>query len=193
LGCPSGRAHRACSAAIGHEAANVLRNFYLALAPVSFTLLGLWLIVVQTRHTEWRRSRRSRRRAYAVWLQFALPGLMSLLSLVDTTSEALWRVSFGSVATVGVAILVVSWSKERSRDAALVYGVALFLYALVALLAAAPGLVNHFDSSINALRTEAILLSMLIFVGVNVAWLLLFGEGEDPEEQDLGHAARRRT
>src|SRR5690348_9389153 len=122
--------------------AAVLRDFYLALAPVSFTLLGLWLIVVQTRHAEWRHSPRSRRRAYAVWLQFALPGLMSLLSLIDTTSEALWRVSFAVVALVGVAILVTAWSMERARDAVLVYGVASFLYALVALLALAPSLVN---------------------------------------------------
>src|SRR5207247_8981374 len=134
----------------------------LAFVPVSFTLLGLWLIVVQTRHAEWRHSPRRRRRAYAVWLQFALPGLMSLLSLIDTASEALWRVSFGAVAVVGVTVLVVSWINDRSRDAVLVYGLAAFLYALVALLAAAPSLVNHFYSSINALRTEAILLSLLI-------------------------------
>ncbi len=157
----------------------MLRDFYLALAPVSFTLLGLWLIVVQTRHAEWRHSRRSRRRAYAVWLQFALPGLMSLLSLIDPASEALWRTSFAVVALIGVAILAVVWSKERSRDAVLVYGIATVLYALVALLAFVPSLVNDFDSSINALRTEAILLSLLIFVGVNIAWLLLFGETEE--------------
>ncbi len=159
----------------------MLRDFYLALAPVSFTLLGLWLIVVQTRHAEWRHSRRSRRRAYAVWLQFALPGLMSLLSLIDPTSEALWRASFAVVALVGVAILVIAWSRERARDAVLVYGVATLLYALVALLAFAPSLVNHFDSSINALRTEAILLSLLIFVGVNIAWRLLFDDEVPPE------------
>jgi hypothetical protein len=166
----------------------MLRDFYLALAPVSFTLLGLWLIVVQTRHAEWRNSLRSRRRAYAVWLQFALPGLMSLLSLIDATSEALWRVSFGVVALVGVAVLLVSWAEERSRDGVLVYGIAAFLYALVALVAVAPGVVNHFGSSINALRTEAIILSLLIFVGVNVAWLLLFDEGSAPRESGAGRA-----
>ena len=171
----------------------MLRDFYLALAPVSFTLLGLWLIIVQTRHGEWRRSRRSRRRAYAVWLQFALPGLMSLLSLIDTRSEALWRVSFAVVALVGVAILVLAWSQERTRDAVLVYGIAAFLYALVALLAFAPSVVNHFDSSINALRTEAILPSMLIFVGVNIAWLLLFDDGEEPRERDAISRARQRA
>jgi len=171
----------------------VLRDFYLALAPVSFTLLGLWLIIVQTRHGEWRHSPRSRRRAYAVWLQFALPGLMSLLSLIDAQSEALWRVSFSVVAVVGVAILVIAWSRERTRDGVLVYGIAAFLYALVAVLAVAPSLVNHFDSSINALRTEAILLSVLIFVGVNIAWLLLFDDAEQTGERGTVSTAHRRA
>jgi len=118
---------------------------------------------------------------------------MSLLSLIDTRSEALWRVSFAVVALVGVAILVLAWSQERTRDAVLVYGIAAFLYALVALLAFAPSVVNHFDSSINALRTEAILPSMLIFVGVNIAWLLLFDDGEEPRERDAISRARQRA
>ncbi len=74
-----------------------------------------------------------------------------------------------------------AWSKESGREAVLVYGLATFLYAFVALLALAPSLVNQFDSSINALRTEAIPLSLLIFVGVNVAWLLLFDDEVPPE------------
>jgi hypothetical protein len=160
--------------------AAVLRDFYLALAPISFTLLGLWLIVVQTRHAEWRHSARSRRRAYAVWLQFALPGLMSLLSLIDPGSEALWRVSFATVALVGVVILSVLWSKERSPRATALYGSATLLYLVVVLLALAPALVNHYGTSINALRAEAIVLSLLLFVGVNIAWYLLFDDAAEP-------------
>jgi len=52
----------------------VLKDFYLAFSAVCFTLLGLWLIVVQTRHAEWRRSELARRRAYGVALHFSLPG-----------------------------------------------------------------------------------------------------------------------
>jgi hypothetical protein len=33
----------------------MLTDFYLAFATVCFTLLGLWIIVVQTRHADWRR------------------------------------------------------------------------------------------------------------------------------------------
>jgi hypothetical protein len=41
----------------------MLTDFYVAFATVCFTLLGLWIIVVQTRHAEWRRSPVHRRRA----------------------------------------------------------------------------------------------------------------------------------
>jgi len=61
-----------------------------------FTLLGLWFIVVQTCHAECRRSAVHRRRAYGVALHFSLAGLMSLLSLVDPASTALWRISLRS-------------------------------------------------------------------------------------------------
>jgi hypothetical protein len=36
----------------------MLTDFYIAFATVCFTLLGLWLIVVQTRHAEWRPRKR---------------------------------------------------------------------------------------------------------------------------------------
>ena len=40
----------------------MLTEFYVAFATVCFTLLGLWIIVVQTRHAEWRHSAVHRRR-----------------------------------------------------------------------------------------------------------------------------------
>jgi hypothetical protein len=74
----------------------VLKEFYVAFGTVRFTLLGLWIIVVQTRHAEWRGSAIHRRRAYGVSLHFALPGLMSLLALVDPFSSGLWRTALRS-------------------------------------------------------------------------------------------------
>jgi hypothetical protein len=84
----------------------MLTDFYVAFSTVCFTLLGLWIIVVQTRHGEWRQSAVHRRRAYGVALHFSLPGLMSLLSLVDPASTTLWRVSFAIVAAGGALALV---------------------------------------------------------------------------------------
>lgn len=52
----------------------MLTDFYVAFATVRFTLLGLWIIVVQTRHSEWRHSAVHRQRAHGVALHFSLPG-----------------------------------------------------------------------------------------------------------------------
>jgi hypothetical protein len=84
----------------------MLTDFYVAFATECFTLLGLWIIVVQTRHAEWRHSAIHRRRASGVALHFSLPGLMSLLSFVDPASTALWRISFAIVAGGGVLALM---------------------------------------------------------------------------------------
>ena len=159
----------------------ILTNFYQAFAPTSFTLLGLWLIVVQTRHAEWRRVPALRIRAYAVTLNFALPGLMSLLSLVDPKSTTEWRVSFATVSIGGTLALLALATRGRVRTegnrlAAAALVVAVVSYLLVALVAIRPALVSDISVSLTPLRCEAILLSVLIFLGVNVAWLLMFDE-----------------
>jgi hypothetical protein len=159
----------------------MLTNFYQAFAPTSFTLLGLWLIVVQTRHAEWRRVPALRMCAYAVTLNFALPGLMSLLSLVDPKSSSEWRVSFAAVAIGGALVLVAIAPRGRvPGEGNLLAGAALVVavvsYALVAIVAISPGTVGDLSISLTPLRCEAILLSILIFLGVNVAWLLMFDE-----------------
>lgn len=158
----------------------MLTSFYQAFAPTSFTLLGLWLIVVQTRHAEWRQSAALRARAYAVTLNFALPGLMSLLALIDPASKTEWRVAFATVAIGGllalVALVLFGHVQGHNPVAAMVVGLAFAGYALVAIVAIAPSLTSNLGASLTALRCEAILLSLLVFLGVNVAWLLMFDE-----------------
>jgi len=159
----------------------ILTSFYQAFAPTSFTLLGLWLIVVQTRHAEWRQSAALRARAYAVTLNFALPGLMALLSLIDPASKSEWRVAFAAVSIGGLlalVALVVFGHIEGQRNPLAICAVALAMlgYALVAIVAIAPGVIADVGVSLTALRVEAILLSLLSFLGINVAWLLMFDE-----------------
>ena len=113
----------------------MLTDFYVAFATVCFTLLGLWIIVVQTRHAEWRHSAIHRRRAYGVALHFSLPGLMSLLSLVDPASTTLWRISFAVVAAGGVLALVLVRGPAPTGLGAAAYGAAVVLYLLIALVA----------------------------------------------------------
>ena len=122
-----------------------------------------------------------RNRASAVTLNFALPGLMALLSLINPASKTQWRVAFAIVAIGGLAALValVLYGKVQGQGnplAAAVVGLAFLGYALVAIVAIAPGITKNLGSSLTALRCEAILLSLLVFLGVNVAWLLMFDE-----------------
>ena len=154
----------------------MISNFYLAFAPLSFTILGLWFIVVQTRHAEWSVSREHRSRATIVALQFALPGLMSLLSVVNPNSKALWRTSFTLTSLVGAAALL-ALTVGHGRRAPLLeagHGLAVVLFTAVAVVAIWPSLLNDMGMRATPLQVEATLLSLLMFFGVAVAWMLLF-------------------
>jgi phosphatidylserine synthase len=158
----------------------MLNDFYSAFAPLSFTVYGLWLIVVQTRHAEWRHSAEHRRRAYAVSLHFAIPGLMSLLALVDPTNSTVWRVSFALSAAGGAIILgYLQFSPiptPRGRLWRVESTATIVLYVLIVLVAISPAMAWHIGAPI---RVEAVLLSLIVFLGVNVAWALMFDEVDD--------------
>jgi hypothetical protein len=145
----------------------MLDAFYGAISPAALALLGLWLVAVQMRADEVRASRELSRRTYAVALFFALPGLMGVMALVDTANPVFWRVSFGLIGLAGAAVLFPVRGLpggERVRNAADV--LAVILYAAIAVLAIIGGPVAE--------RTAAVLLTAMIFVGFNVAWLFLF-------------------
>jgi hypothetical protein len=160
-----------------------LSAFYGAFSPACFALLGLWLVAVQIRLPVWEKDPERRRRSYGVALHFALPGLMSLFALIDTQSSVFWRVSFGVVAISGVVILaaVRGFPVQRDHDQSgarylpaadrlglAAYVAAIVLFVLIGVLAVLGGL--------SALRTEAVLQTLLVFLGFNVAWLLLLDD-----------------
>lgn len=167
------------------KGARVLAEFYTAFGAICFTLLGLWLVVVQTRHSDWRSSAIARRRAYGVSLHFALPGLMSLLSLVDPDSTVLWRVSFAAVALGGAVSLIVLRGAAPTALGWVAYVTAIVLYGFVAVVAIAPGILDEYGISAQPVRVEAILQTLLVFLGANVAWLLLFLEDLPEDGHDL--------
>jgi cytochrome bd-type quinol oxidase subunit 2 len=158
----------------------MLKDFYAAFATVCFTLLGLWIIVVQTRHSEWRRSALHRRRAYGISLYFALPGLMSLLSLVNPASTDLWRVSFAIVAAGGAVILLIVRGPAPSSLGFAAYVAAVVLYLLIAVIAVFPSVLSDVGITTRALRAEAILQALIVFLGANIAWLLVFDDAPEP-------------
>ena len=100
-------------------------------------------------------------------LFFALPGLMSVIALIDTANPAFWRVSFVIIALVGAAALFPVHGLPggaRVRNVADI--VAVLLYLAIAVLAVIGGA--------DMQRTVAVLLTALVFLGFNVAWLFLF-------------------
>jgi lysylphosphatidylglycerol synthetase-like protein (DUF2156 family) len=145
----------------------MLDAFYGAFSPACLALLGLWLVAVQMRADEVRASRELRRRTYAVALFFALPGLMGVIALIDTANPAFWRVSFVIISLVGAAALLPVRGLPggaRVRDIADI--AAVMLYLAIAVLAVIGGA--------DMQRTVAVLLTALVFLGFNVAWLFLF-------------------
>src|SRR6266487_4679935 len=121
----------------------MLKDFYVSFSAVCFTLLGLWLIVVQTRHAEWRGSARHRRRVYGVAMHFSLPGLMSLVALVDPESSALWRASFAIAAIGGAMALIALRGAAPGKLGLTAYISAIALYVLIGILAIAPHIVGR--------------------------------------------------
>jgi hypothetical protein len=164
-----------------------LKDFYGAFATVSFALLGLWLVVVQMRITDWQKDPVRKRRSYGVALHFALPGMMSVFPLIDENAPIFWQASFATIAFSGALIMIavrgfpVPVERGRKRVRRLpaadrlglaAYVTAIVLYLVIGALALFGGLA--------VLRAEAVLLTVLVFLGFNVAWLLLFDDNPSP-------------
>jgi hypothetical protein len=102
-------------------------------------------------------------------LHFSLPGLMSLLSLVDPASTTLWRISFAIVATGGILALALALALVRGPAptglGAAAYVAAVVLYLLIALVAVAPGVLTDIGALVRPLRVEAVLQTILVFLG----------------------------
>lgn len=169
----------------------MLTEFYIPLSAVCFTLLGLWLVVAATRQAEWRRSSLQQRRAFAVATHFSLPGLMSLLALVNTGSGGLWRVSLGVSAGGGIVALIALRAPAPGQLGRAAYIATIAAYVVIVMLAIHPHIVGQLSFPIAPERIAAVLLAGVVFAGVNVAWLVLFGNPEpDPQPDGSPDGAR---
>ena len=151
--------------------------FYQTVAQLAFTLLGLWWLVLQTKYNEWIHSQTRRRMATNITLYFLLPGAMSLLALLATTSRLLWQVAFILAALIGAVATVFflraahasqwrnPWSL-RILTAASILGLA--LYALVVVVALLPDLFRAMGTT--PLTVAGVAVTLLVIVGVTLAW-----------------------
>jgi hypothetical protein len=148
----------------------VQETFYSTFAQLAFALLGLWWVVVQFRHQEWMKHPPRRRMALYVSLYFALPGIMSLLSLLAENATFIWRVAFalaglaGVIAGVQMALLTRSpWERTWTWAGAV-------LFAVIAIVAGAPGVIATLGLSMTPIQVEGIVLAVVLLVGVAAAW-----------------------
>ena len=151
--------------------------FYQTVAQLSFTLLGLWWLVLQTKYGEWIHHPMRRRMATNITLYFLLPGSMSLLALLATNSRLLWQVSFIIAAVIGslTAVLFLrdalktQWRNPMSiRIIALASGLGLALYILVIIVALVPDTFRSLGAT--PLTVAGVGVTLLVIVGVTLAW-----------------------
>jgi hypothetical protein len=161
-------------------AAAAIDEFYRSVATVSFTLMGLWWVVVNARYKEGEGDMRRRRHAYGIVLFFLLPGLMSLISSIDSELTTLWRVAFGICGAVVILELVLFLlAGGAPTPAAMVLRVGgLVVYVLIVAFAIRPELSADLSLGLDPREAEAVLLGLLLLVGANLAWLGLIEPSE---------------
>ena len=158
-----------------------MEAFYQTLAGFCFTLLGLWWAVVQFRHEAWMVEKRMRRMAYSVHLSFLVPGIMGMGAMAAGDIKLIWRLVFILAAAFGIAaqIFLLSGARgagqqpRRGRLLRPARWLTIALYALIAVVAAAPALSGIFGAEMKPLQIEGLLLTLLVALGVSVAWDLL--------------------
>jgi hypothetical protein len=158
-----------------------LDDFYKTVAGISFTLLGLWWVVTQLKYTEGAGGRAQRRHAYGVMMYFLLPGVMTLISAVNSDHlSLLWRIAFGVAAALGLLEIALYWLTPgvKTAAAAALRWCALVIYVLILAFAIHPKLPVQVGIGLSPREAEAILVGLLIVVGVNLAWLGLTESGE---------------
>ncbi len=147
-------------------------QFYAPFSSTCFVVLGLWLVVIQQRYKEWKGDPHMIQRAFGIGLFFSLPGIMTLIALVNPAEPKLWETSYTLVAVGGAVVMAVLYTAAGDRLAATAYLAALALYVAIGVIAVI-GFTRHNAHSEN--QVAQVLLCVMLFLGVNVAWLLLFG------------------
>lgn len=167
----------------------ITETFYVGLAGICFTLLGLWWLVLTAQHTLWMPHPERRRLGYHLSLYFALPGAMSLVSLLTPASPFFWRGGFVLMGLVGALESVHlqmggKTTLHASRIARAVLPVITVLYLIISVLAISPSIPESLGIDVEPTAVEGVFLVLLLMFGINLAWLGFMGvslEGEPPE------------
>jgi hypothetical protein len=168
----------------------MFESFYTTVAGASFTLLGLWWVVLQVRHEEWMRTRAGRTLGYDVTLFFLFPGAMSLLSLVSGDTAIIWQVGFiiaSILGAVGALVAIYLLQNDRlipGRHPILIgaHVATVAIYTLVIVFAWDPNLPSDLGWQVEPLQVEGILLTALLMLALNFAYVMLVGTAPPASE-----------
>jgi hypothetical protein len=163
-----------------------LLYFYSALAQVEVVLLGFWWAVVTFKYDTWVRDPARRRVAYYVSLQFLLPAVMSLVSLLAINTTAVWRASFvlGGLAGAASTLMLVAAAAPLRRGGPIPLhyvawnALAVLYVGIIAVAGFAPSITD--GVGLDALDFEAILTSLLVLLSFQCAWSLFMEAEREP-------------
>ena len=155
--------------------APIATSFYQFASIVSFALLGLWWVVLNNRYEQWVHDPLRRAEAWALSNYFAVPGVMSLVSLLAVNSSTMWRVGFAAGGLFGMAqsaVFIANENRSPTQSAAVYAGVGIsfVVYALTALIAIERGAAA--EIGLTPLEVEGLLVATLLLTGVQLAWLV---------------------
>jgi hypothetical protein len=165
------------------------QDFYANVAQASFTLLGLWWVLLQIRHDAWIADVAYRRAVYDISSYFLLPGMMALGSLLAVQEPTIWRVVFAVLGAVGVveSALVVAGTRVLRAQAALVAvadWASLAMYALLVLVALWTRFPQRVGLGLRPLEAEGILVAALLLIGITLAAALFVTTAPHVEPSD---------
>ena len=170
--------------ALGYRSA-VFSAFYGTFSTIAFTVFGLWMFVAQARFREWMENPDQYRRASAVSVQFAFPGLMSLLALINPDSKDVWRAAFAVTSVVAVLLLLALQGRPGGTPTGaneMANWVAIVLFLAIALVAVWPDVIDGVGLKGQYRHMEFLFFCLLLFDGLVVAWMMLFAETLPPPE-----------
>jgi hypothetical protein len=162
-------------------------TFYQTVAQLSFTLLGLWWLVLQTKYAEWIGNPSRRRMVTSISLYFLLPGGMSLFALLAAGNQVIWQAAFAVAGCLGlIAVLVFVQDAARGGSGGrqvlwqLIRLVTLVLYGGIVGVALAPDVVSQ-QLGVAPLIVAGIGESLLIVLGLALAWAYFVEPTKPPQ------------
>ncbi|MCC7162004.1 MAG: hypothetical protein IT331_05900 [Anaerolineae bacterium] len=148
-------------------------SFYATVTTFSFTLLGLWWGVVQLRHHEWMTDPARRRMVQSIYWALLVPAIMSLGAQIAPEIRIVWQSVFVTASVGGIIATIFSM---RAATGAPWRGfftgtgrwLTIALYVLILLTALFPQTFSLVG--LTGLQGESIWVTLLVFLGVMLAW-----------------------